>query len=179
MVPRRDPTTLNGRPCAIAASMDLVGDRWSMLVVREVVFGNHQFSQIARNTGAPRDRLSVRLRGLVEAGVLERRSVSEGSRHEGYYLTEAGEDLRPVLWALLAWGNKWAVTEPPLRLTHHDHVLELESRCSTCGDSVEEAGLMEEMMVLGWDMRGRLQPKDTVLRSAGGACRQAASAVRS
>ncbi|MFE9728600.1 winged helix-turn-helix transcriptional regulator [Streptomyces sp. NPDC005794] len=136
--------------------MDLVGDRWSMLVVREVFFGNHQFSQIARNTGAPRDRLSVRLRSLVEAGVLERRSVSEESRHEGYYLTEAGKDLSHVLRALLAWGNKWAVTTPPLRLAHHDHALEPESHCSTCGNTIEDTDLMGEMTVSGWDMSGRL-----------------------
>ncbi|MFM9499007.1 winged helix-turn-helix transcriptional regulator [Streptomyces galilaeus] len=156
MIARQDPTTLNGRPCSVAASLELVGDRWSMLVVREVVFGNHQFSQIARNTGAPRDRLSVRLRSLVDAGVLERRPVSESSRHEGYYLTEAGEDLRHVLRALLAWGNKWAVTAPPMRLAHHDHPLEIESHCSACGEKVEDVDLVEEMIAPGWDMHGRL-----------------------
>lgn len=156
MVVRRDPLTLAGRPCAVAASVQLIGDRWSMLVIREVIFGNHQFSQIARNTGAPRDRLTARLRSLVEAGVLERRPVSEGARHEGYYLTEAGEDLRPVLRALLAWGDKWAVTDPPLRLAHHDHPLELESHCATCGEKVDDADLTDEMLAPGWDMRGRL-----------------------
>jgi len=156
MVARRDPQTVAGRPCAVAASVHLIGDRWSMLVIREVLFGNHQFSQIARNTGAPRDRLTARLRDLVEAGVLERRPVSEGARHEGYYLTEAGEDLRHVVRALLAWGNKWAVTTPPMRLTHHDHPLEPESHCSACGEKVDDADLTEEMLVPGWDMRGRL-----------------------
>ncbi|MFF2128343.1 winged helix-turn-helix transcriptional regulator [Streptomyces olivochromogenes] len=156
MIVRSDPTVLNGRPCAVAASMELVGDRWSMLVIREVVFGNHQFSEIARNTGAPRDRLAARLRSLVDAGVLERRPGSTGGRHEGYYLTEAGEDLRHVLRALLAWGNKWVVTTPPLRLAHHDHPLELESHCSTCGEKVEDADLTEEMIAPGWDMHGRL-----------------------
>ncbi|MEV5492602.1 helix-turn-helix domain-containing protein [Streptomyces bobili] len=156
MVDRLDPMTLHGRPCAVAASLQLIGDRWSMLVLREVVFGNHQFSQIARNTGAPRDRLSVRLKSLVEVGVLERRPVKEGSRHEGYYLTDAGEDFRPVLRALLAWGDKWAVTSPPLRLTHHDHPLELETRCVTCGEKVEDDDLTQEMTVPGWDLEGRL-----------------------
>ncbi|MFD8726012.1 winged helix-turn-helix transcriptional regulator [Streptomyces sp. NPDC059629] len=136
--------------------MQLIGDRWAMLVIREVFFGNHQFSQIARNTGAPRDRLAVRLRSLVEAGVLERRPLSEEGRHQAYYLTEAGEDLSGVLRALLAWGDKWAVTAPPLRLIHHDHPLELESHCATCGEKVDDAHVGEEMLVPGWDMRGRM-----------------------
>ncbi|UPZ26644.1 helix-turn-helix transcriptional regulator [Streptomyces sp. LRE541] len=165
MVVLRDPLTLGGRPCAIAASVQLVGDRWSMLVIREVMFGNHQFSQIARNTGAPRDRLTARLRSLVEAGILERRPVREGARHEGYYLTEAGQDLHHVLRTLLAWGDKWAVTTPPLRLTHHDHPLELESHCATCGEKVDDADVTEEMLTQGWDMRGRLDEVLTEVRT--------------
>src|SRR6476646_737026 len=70
---RIDHGTLPGRPCSIAAALDLIGDRWSLLAIREVMFGNHRFSEIARNTGAPRDRLAARLKTLVDAGVLERR----------------------------------------------------------------------------------------------------------
>jgi len=66
---------VSGRPCSIAASLEIVGDRWSLLAVREVLFGNHRFSEIARNTGAPRDRLAARLKSLVAAGVLERRGA--------------------------------------------------------------------------------------------------------
>ncbi|KPI18545.1 transcriptional regulator, HxlR family [Actinobacteria bacterium OK006] len=72
-----------GRPCAVTSSLELVGDRWSLLIVREVTFGNHRFSQIARNTGAPRDRLAARLRSLVDAGILDRRLAGEGARYEG------------------------------------------------------------------------------------------------
>ncbi|MET7297208.1 helix-turn-helix domain-containing protein [Streptomyces griseoloalbus] len=156
MADRRDPTTLPGRPCAVASSLELIGDRWSILVLREVMFGNHRFSQIARNTGAPRDRLTVRLKGLMEAGVLERRPTEESDRYEGYHLTEAGEELRPVVRALLAWGDKWAVTTPPLRLVHHDHALVARTYCVTCGDDVEEADLTQEMLTPGWDLGGRL-----------------------
>src|SRR4029079_2786961 len=70
---RIDPSTLPGPPCSIAAALDLIGDRWSLLAVREVMFGNHRFSEIARNTGAPRDRLAARLKVLVGAGGPERR----------------------------------------------------------------------------------------------------------
>ena len=71
MAVRIDPQTLPGRPCSMAAALDVVGDRWSLLIVREVSFGNGRFSQIATNTGAPRDRLAARLKTLVDAGVLE------------------------------------------------------------------------------------------------------------
>lgn len=145
-----------GRPCAVASSLELVGDRWSLVVIREVMFGNHRFTQIAHNTGAPRDRLAVRLRSLVEDGVLERRLTEDGARHEGYFLTEAGEDLRPVIRALLAWGDKWAVTAPPLRMHHRDHELVPCTHCATCGEAVDDADLHEEMLAPGWDMRGRI-----------------------
>jgi DNA-binding HxlR family transcriptional regulator len=155
MAVRRDPTTLAGRPCAVASSLELVGDRWSLLIVREVTFGNHRFSQIARNTGAPRDRLAARLRSLVDAGILERRLAGEGARYEGYFLTDAGEDLGQVIRALLVWGDKWAVTAPPLRLRHRDHDMVPRPHCATCGEEVDNADLTEEMIVPGWDMRGR------------------------
>jgi DNA-binding HxlR family transcriptional regulator len=137
--PRVDPSTLPGRPCAAAAALELVGDRWALLAVREVMFGNHQFSQIARNTGAPRDRLAARLKSLVEAGVLERRPHDQATRSrfgDGYYLTEAGGELGPVITALRVWGDRWAVTTPLVRTRHHDHDLVATTICATCGEEV-------------------------------------------
>jgi DNA-binding HxlR family transcriptional regulator len=133
--------TLPGRPCTIAASLELVGERWSLLVVREVSLGNHRFSEIARGTGAPRDRLSARLTALVEAGVLERRPYSTAPPRSGYHLTAAGRDLLPVLQGLLQWGNRWLAAEPPVQLRHaphgHDaHVIDAEWVCRTCGEPV-------------------------------------------
>ncbi|MDQ0779020.1 DNA-binding HxlR family transcriptional regulator [Streptomyces aurantiacus] len=155
-VQRRDPMALAGRPCAVACSLELVGERWALVIIREVMFGNHRFTQIAHNTGAPRDRLAARLRTLVEEGILERRLIEEGARHEGYFLTEAGEDLRPVIRTLLAWGDKWAVTTTPLRVYHRDHELALRTHCATCGEAVDDADLHEEMLAPGWDMQGRV-----------------------
>jgi DNA-binding HxlR family transcriptional regulator len=151
---RRDPATLAGRPCSAASALEVVGDRWSLLAVREVMFGNHRFGAIARATGAPRDRLSARLRALVEAGVLERRPSEAAPRYSGYHLTEAGRDLAPVLRALLAWGDKWAVTAPPMRFLHHDHPLTAETVCATCGEPVDAADVTREMTADGWTMAG-------------------------
>ncbi|MFF2522994.1 winged helix-turn-helix transcriptional regulator [Streptomyces liangshanensis] len=151
---RIDPTTLPGRPCSLASALELVGDRWSLLAVREVSFGNHRFSQIARNTGAPRDRLSARLKALVEGGILERRADPEGSRYEGYHLTQAGEELGPAVLMLMSWGAKWTVDSPPMGQTHHDHPLALTATCATCGhlDGADE--VTHEMLVPHWNLAG-------------------------
>ena len=132
---------LPGRPCPIAASLELVGERWSLLVVREVSLGNHRFSEIARGTGAPRDRLSARLNALVAAGVLERRPYSDSPPRSGYHLTAAGRDLLPVLQGLLQWGNRWLAEEPPVVLRHspaghEEHEVDAEWVCRTCGEPV-------------------------------------------
>lgn len=138
---RIDADDLPGRACAAAAALDVVGDRWTMLVVREVVFGNHRFSEIARHTGAPRDRLAARLARLVEAGVLERRQYQDNPPRSDYHLTASGRGLLPVLEALRQWGDRWAVQEPPVRAQHtgaaeHVHEVVGQWRCRACGDVV-------------------------------------------
>jgi DNA-binding HxlR family transcriptional regulator len=126
---RLDPTTLPGIPCSAAAALELVGDRWSLLAVREISMGNQHFNQIVRNTGAPRDRIAARLKRLVEVGVL--------TRDDGYHLTESGRDLLKVVWALTEWGNKWAVTEPMAEVRrHHDHQFIPATACAICGEMV-------------------------------------------
>jgi DNA-binding HxlR family transcriptional regulator len=94
--PYVDWTALPGRPCSVAAALQLLGERWALLAVREISYGNHRFVDIVRNTGAPRDRLATRLRGLVNAGIVERRQYSERPDRYEYRLTEAGAELRPV-----------------------------------------------------------------------------------
>ncbi len=138
---RIDADDLPGRACAAAAALDVVGDRWTMLVVREVMFGNHRFSDIARYTGAPRDRLAARLARLVDAGVLERRQYQDNPPRSGYHLTASGRGLLPVLEALRQWGDRWAVQMPPVRAEHtgagHElHEVVGQWRCRTCGDTV-------------------------------------------
>ena len=116
---------LPGRPCPIAASLEVVGERWSLLVVREVALGAHRFSDIVTGTGAPRDRVAARLRTLVEAGVLDKRAYSQAPPRADYHLTPAGRDLLPVLRELLAWGDQHAVRrDDPLRDEHRSHAFE-------------------------------------------------------
>jgi DNA-binding HxlR family transcriptional regulator len=108
-----DLTQLPGRPCPIAGALELVGDRWSLLVVREVDLGSHRFTEIQKGTGAPRDRLAARLKALVDAGILRRERYSDAPERFDYHLTDAGRDLVPVLRALFVWGDRWARTPGP------------------------------------------------------------------
>ena len=124
---------LPGRHCSIAGALDVVGDRWALLVVREVSLGAHRFSEIVRGTGAPRDRLAARLNALVEAGVLERRQYSEAPPRSDYHLTQAGRELLPVLQSLLQWGDRWVATKPPVELRHDGHRVDPAWLCRTCG----------------------------------------------
>lgn len=129
-------TDLPGRACSIAGALEVVGERWALLIVREVSMGNHRFTDIARGTGAPRDRLTARLNTLVELGVLERRQYSDTPPRSTYHLTESGRDLIPVLHGLLRWGDRWVAEEPPVTLHHHDHPIDLAWTCTTCGELV-------------------------------------------
>jgi DNA-binding HxlR family transcriptional regulator len=151
---RHSPEELKGRPCSIAGALAVVGDRWSLLAVREVMFGNHTFTEIARNTGAPRDRLAARLKVLVEAGVLERRQYQDRPPRSSYHLTEAGKALSPVLQSLREWGDAYVMDEPTLVLEHHGHPVTGVWTCSTCGEPIRGRDLHRHSTVPGWDLHG-------------------------
>ncbi|WP_406841809.1 winged helix-turn-helix transcriptional regulator (plasmid) [Streptomyces sp. AHU1] len=99
------------RVSSIADALAVVGDRWSLLIIRELVFGTHRFSEIQANTGAPAATLSERMRKLEKHGVIERRQYSLSPRRHEYVLTAIGEDLSPVLEALGDWGARHATRE--------------------------------------------------------------------
>ncbi|MEV0038916.1 MULTISPECIES: helix-turn-helix domain-containing protein [unclassified Streptomyces] len=92
--------------CSIADALDVVGERWTLLVLRELGFGVHRFNDIQANTGAPRETLVLRLRKLEDAGLIERRQYSERPPRDEYLLTAAGKDLSPVLRSLRQWGER-------------------------------------------------------------------------
>ena len=144
---------LPGRPCSVARALDLIGEKWALLAIREINFGNRRFNEIARNTGAPRDRLAARLHTLVEAGILERREYQSSPPRAEYRLTEAGQDLAPVLRALLAWGDRWISDQPPATVMHGDHELDPVTTCRQCGaDASSPVSLRVNSP--GWDARG-------------------------
>jgi DNA-binding HxlR family transcriptional regulator len=109
MSPNSELTNLGApRVCSIADALELVGERWSLLILRELDFGVHRFTDIQVNTGAPRETLALRLRKLEEVGVIERRRYSEHPPRDEYFLTAAGQELSPILVALRQWGQRHA-----------------------------------------------------------------------
>ncbi|MGH8571022.1 MAG: winged helix-turn-helix transcriptional regulator [Gammaproteobacteria bacterium] len=103
-MPRRK--SLNDEPCPVARSVDVVGDRWSLLIVRDAFDGMRRFGDFQRSLGVARNILSDRLRKLVEAGILETQAASDGTAYQEYVLTAKGESLFPVVVALRQWGEQ-------------------------------------------------------------------------
>ncbi len=127
------------RECSVARTLEIVGEKWALLAVREVFLGNGRFDEMVRRTGAPRDTMAARLRALVGAGILERRLYSEHPARFEYHLTEAGRDLYPVILTLMRWGDKYLAgpAGAPLLLEHHcGHRLSAELVCRACGEQV-------------------------------------------
>jgi DNA-binding HxlR family transcriptional regulator len=137
-----DDQPLGVRPCSIAAALEILGERWSLLAVREISYGVHRFARIAAYTGASRDMLADRLRKLAAAGLVERRQYSEHPPRFEYHLTEAGRDLFPVMVALREWGDKWAVDQPAVQILHDcGHPLQADPACRHCGRRVTSASI--------------------------------------
>lgn len=97
--------------CPVARSLDQIGDWWTLLIVREVLYGLHQFNEIRASLGISRAVLSERLKELTQTDILERRSDTQDKRAAQYHLTEKGRDLWPVIIAMLDWSNKHVVGE--------------------------------------------------------------------
>ena len=130
-------STAEPRACSIARTLDLVGEKWALLAVREVFLGNRKFEGMIKRTGAPRDTLAARLRTLAGAGILERRRYSDHPRRYEYHLTDAGRDLYPVIMTLMRWGDRYLAGDggPPLVLEHHcGHRLVAQVVCEACGE---------------------------------------------
>lgn len=129
---------LPGRACSIASTLQVVGEKWSLLAIREIALGTRRFDQIVAGTGAPRDRMAARLRSLEAHGIVERRRYSERPPRFEYHLTPAGKELRPLLQVLRQWGDKWAVETPPVAFTHAtcQHELDAVVTCGHCGEQV-------------------------------------------
>ncbi|MFD1543896.1 winged helix-turn-helix transcriptional regulator [Nonomuraea guangzhouensis] len=121
--------------CSIERTLDIVGEKWTFLVLREAFRGVRRFADMQATTGAPRQVLSARLARLVEEGLLRKEPYREpGQRQrDEYRLTEKGRDLYPLLVALMHWGDKYLADDgPPVVLTHRDcgALIEQHFRCA-------------------------------------------------
>lgn len=102
----KSSTALSSAPCPVARTVDLIGDRWSLLIVRDAFDGMRRFSDFQRSLGVAKNILTDRLYGLVEAGILAREDAPDGSAYQHYVLTPQGQSLFPVVVALRQWGEQ-------------------------------------------------------------------------
>ncbi|MER6424590.1 helix-turn-helix domain-containing protein [Streptomyces sp. NPDC001137] len=148
--------TKDPRPCSIADTLALVGEKYSLLVVREVCLGNGRFDQLVRNIGAPRDVLAARLRRLVDAGILTKRAYSERPQRFEYRPTRAGLELEPVLMTLMEWGDRHLRTDDRPMVVEHICGNELVPvvTCRACGNPVHHEDLTAHPQAEGWTVAG-------------------------
>jgi DNA-binding HxlR family transcriptional regulator len=105
--------SFNTMQCPIARSLERVGEWWSILILRDALLGLRRFDEFEKSLGIAPNMLTRRLTALVDAGLLERRPYQERPRRYEYVPTEAGQDFRPVIWSLIAWGNRHFAPEGP------------------------------------------------------------------
>jgi DNA-binding HxlR family transcriptional regulator len=126
--------------CSIAAALEVVGERWSLLIVREIFLGVRRFDEMQADLGIARNVLDTRLKRLIEQGVLERRRYQEHPPRYEYLLTDKGVDLWPTLVELMRWGDQHAPRAggPPVLLEHRDCGGPLDDHrvCERCGARV-------------------------------------------
>jgi DNA-binding HxlR family transcriptional regulator len=126
--------------CAVGGALEIVGDRWTMMVLRELFLGIRRFGEIQRKTGAAKNILADRLQSLVGHGIVTRVQYQERPTRHEYRLTEKGLDLYPILVGLMAWGAKHAPgAQEPLILVQHKACGTIglpELTCTGCGEPV-------------------------------------------
>jgi DNA-binding HxlR family transcriptional regulator len=126
--------------CSIARALDIVGEWWTLLVLRDVFLGVRRFEAIQADLGIARNVLSDRLTTLVDNGVLTKRQYLEHPERYEYVLTDMGRDLVPVLLALMRWGDRWLSPEgPPMLLVHREcgQPIGWGEHCAHCGVAVD------------------------------------------
>ena len=103
----------DGQNCSVARALEIVGERWTLLIVRDLFLGLRRFDQLQENLGIARNVLTDRLNRLVDEGIVERVRYSERPERYEYRLTSKGRDLRLVLASLMQWGDKYVSARPP------------------------------------------------------------------
>ena len=129
-------------PCSLARTLQVVGEWWSMLILRDVCFGRNRYEQIHDHLGLARNILTARLGSLVEHGMVERRLYQHHPQRYEYLPTEKALDFVPALLAIVAWGDRWTAREgPPVLFTHlgcgHDTIATVV--CSACSTVLSRA----------------------------------------
>ena len=145
--------TFEGQNCSIARALEVLGERWTLLVLREVLLGRRRFEELRRNTGVATNILTDRLATLVDHGVLERRG-------DEYVPTRKAIDANPVLVALMQWGDAYAAPAGPPRVLVHapcGHDAAPELHCAHCAQAIR-AGELRVRPGEGANERQRAEP---------------------
>lgn len=128
-------------PCSIARTLSVIGDRWTLMIIRECFLGVRRFEQFQKHLGISRHRLSDRLSKLTDEGVLRKVAYQESPIRYDYRLTRKGVDLYPVLMAMAHWGDTWMDdgNGPPMLYQHQKcgQTMHMALHCSACGETVE------------------------------------------
>jgi DNA-binding HxlR family transcriptional regulator len=140
------------KECAIARTWAVIGERWTMMILREIFRGVGHFEVIQAKLQLGRNILSDRLQMLVDEQILERRPYQQNPIRYDYVLTQKGEDLYPVLLTMLRWGNKYKVEHPPLQLVHKacGHVMEPVVVCDGCREEIHRRDLRAYFTATAW-----------------------------
>jgi DNA-binding HxlR family transcriptional regulator len=125
--------------CSIARTLDVIGEPWSPLVLRDVWAGLNRFDQLHADLGISRKVLTERLNHLVDQGILDRRPYDRRPRYE-YVLTPKGTELIDLLMVMVGWGDKWlaGAAGPPVLYRHHacGRISAVDLRCAHCGEAM-------------------------------------------
>ena len=131
---------MGSRICSVARALEVLGDRWIFLIIREAFFGIKTYEEFQKNLRIATNILSDRLKALVQNGIFERIKNPDDGRRFVYKLTEKGLDLYPITLAIMNWGDRWLAgeEEPPLVLYHQNcgHRLEPVMNCAHCGETI-------------------------------------------
>lgn len=133
--------------CSVAQCLEVVGEWWSLLIVRDAFLGVRRFDDFQARLGIARNVLNDRLHTLVDAGVFERVAYQDRPPRFEYRLTDRGRDLWPVITSMRQWGDKWAAPDgPPLVLRHENcgQVSEAVTVCSECGEPLDPRSVRAE-----------------------------------
>jgi DNA-binding HxlR family transcriptional regulator len=127
--------------CSVAQSLEIIGEWWTLLIVRDAFLGIRRFDDFVERLGISRNVLADRLDKLVAAGVLERHPYDEARSRYDYLLTDKGRALWPVVVALRQWGDEWicGAGNEPLLLEHrdHGHTTTAQMTCDVCGEPLD------------------------------------------
>ncbi|MPZ68931.1 MAG: transcriptional regulator [Actinobacteria bacterium] len=160
------PVDFSEMECSVARTLETIGDRWTILILRDAFYGVRRFEDFRGDLGVASNILTDRLQKLVDREILEKRQYEERPPRYEYRLTEKGQELLPVILTMMKWGDRWANSgsTPPVTLTHTTcgHVTEPVVTCSQCGEELRRRDLRAHpITVRGGNPSGELARAET------------------